>query len=103
MAAEKPVIAVRAAAIPEVAPHSLLVAPEDYAALAGGIELLYQQPELRRTLSAAGSAAVEKFDAPVVAGQFLAELERLAKPSNTEEGLRQALDSVENTAAADPE
>ena len=103
MAAEKPVVAVRAAAIPEVAPHGLLVAPEDYAALAGGIELLYQQPELRRTLSAAGSAAVKKFDAPVVAGQFLTELERLAKPANTEEGLRQALDSVENTAPADPE
>jgi glycosyltransferase involved in cell wall biosynthesis len=78
MAAEKPVIAARAAAIPEVVPHALLVAPEDSQALARGIESLYQQPELRRTIAAAGSAAVEKFDAPRVAGQFLAELERLA-------------------------
>lgn len=77
MAAEKPVIAVRAAAMPEVAPHGLLVAPEDYEALARGIESIYHQPDLRRTIAAAGSAAVEKFDAPRVAGQFLAELERL--------------------------
>jgi glycosyltransferase involved in cell wall biosynthesis len=81
MAAEKPVIAVRAAAMPEVAPHGLLAPPEDYEALAGGIESLYRQPDLRRIIAAAGSAALEKFDAPLVAGQFLAELERLPKPT----------------------
>jgi glycosyltransferase involved in cell wall biosynthesis len=95
MAAEKPVVAVRAAAIPEVAPHSLLVAPGDYEALARGIELLYRQPELRSTLAAAGRATVEKFDAPVVAGQFLAELKRLAKPTDNEETPARAL---KNTA-----
>jgi glycosyltransferase involved in cell wall biosynthesis len=84
MAAEKPVIAVQAAAIPEVVPHGLLVAPEDHQALARGIESLYQQPDLRRAIAAAGRTAVEEFDAPVVAGQFLAELERLAnRATNT--------------------
>jgi glycosyltransferase involved in cell wall biosynthesis len=83
MAAEKPVIAVRAAAMPEVVPHGLLVAPEDFEALASGIESLYQQPQLRRALAAAGRAAVKRFDAPLVAQQFLAVLECVSQPTKT--------------------
>ena len=86
MAAEKPVIAVRVAAMPEVVPHALLVPPGDYEALAGGIESLYQQPDLRRAMAVTGRATVEKFDAPLVAGQFLSEMERLAiRATNTAE------------------
>ena len=38
MAAGKPIVAARAAAIPEVAPHGLLVEPDSPEALAAGIE-----------------------------------------------------------------
>ena len=37
MAAGKPIVAARAAAIPEVAPHATLVKPDSAAALAAGI------------------------------------------------------------------
>ena len=78
MAAGKPILAVRASAVPEVVPHALLVEPDDPAALARGIEELYQRPDLRRAIAAAGPGAVEEFDAPRVAQQFLAEMERIA-------------------------
>jgi glycosyltransferase involved in cell wall biosynthesis len=81
MAAARPIVAARAAAVPEVAPHAVLVEPDRYKALAAGIETLYRQPELRRAIGAAGLAAVQQFDAPAVAGQFLEELERLVAPS----------------------
>ncbi len=70
MAAAKPIVAARAGAIPEVAPDSLLVAPESEEALAAGLEEL-RSPERRSALGAPGAAYVERFDAPLVAGQFL--------------------------------
>jgi glycosyltransferase involved in cell wall biosynthesis len=80
MAAARPILAARAAAVPEVVPHALLVEPDRYEALAAGIETLYCQPELRRAVAAAGLDAVRQFDAPAVARQFLAELEELVAP-----------------------
>src|SRR5579864_2332063 len=80
MAAARPIVAARAAAVPEVVPHALLVEPNRYEAVAAGIETLYRQPELRRAIAAAGAAAVQQFDAPAVARQFLGELERLVAP-----------------------
>jgi glycosyltransferase involved in cell wall biosynthesis len=63
MAAGKPIVAARAAAIPEVAPNAILCEPDNPEALAAAI-------------AAPGKAAplgwVEKFDAPVVAARFLA-------------------------------
>ena len=47
MAAGKPIVAARAAAIPEVAPHAILVDPESAQALAAGILALYRSPEAR--------------------------------------------------------
>jgi glycosyltransferase involved in cell wall biosynthesis len=70
MAAAKPIVASRAAAIPEVAPQATLVEPESAEALAEGIESLYRSPEDRATQSQAGAARVEQFDAPRVARLF---------------------------------
>jgi glycosyltransferase involved in cell wall biosynthesis len=71
MAAAKPIVASRAAAIPEVAPHAVLVEPDSPEALAAGIERLYGSLETRASLGAAGARWVEQFDAPRVARRFL--------------------------------
>ena len=71
MAAGKPIVAARAAAIPEVAPHGVLVEPENAEALAAGIEEMYRSPGQRAAQSRAGAQWVEQFDAPRVARLFL--------------------------------
>ena len=71
MAAGKPIVASRAGAIPEVAPHGVLVEPDSAEALAAGIEDLYRAPERRAELAAAGAQRVMQFDAPRVSRQFL--------------------------------
>ena len=71
MAAAKPIVAARAAAIPEVAPHATLVEPDSADALAEGIERLYGSSEERQQQARAGTAWVEQFDAGRVAHQFL--------------------------------
>jgi len=71
MAAGKPIVAARAAAIPEVAPHGVLVEPDSVEALAAGIEELYRSPEKRAAAGRAGAAWVEQFDAPKVARLFV--------------------------------
>ncbi len=71
MAAGKPVVAARAAAIPEVAPHATLVEPESAEALAAGIEELYRSPANRAAQARAGGDWVQQFDAPRVAAKFL--------------------------------
>ena len=72
MAAGKPIVASRAAAIPEVAPHATLVGPDDPEALAGGLEVVYNSTDLRAAQASEGIAWVEQFDAPKVARRFLA-------------------------------
>jgi glycosyltransferase involved in cell wall biosynthesis len=72
MAARKPIVASRAAAIPEVAPHGLLVEPEQPEAFAAAIESLYRSPEERARISAEGERRVEQYDAAKVARRFLA-------------------------------
>lgn len=74
MAAAKPIVAARAAAVPEVVTDGLLVEPGDAAALADAIARLHADAELRRALGERGRGAVERFDAPRVAAQFLAEV-----------------------------
>jgi glycosyltransferase involved in cell wall biosynthesis len=71
MAAGKPIVASRAAAIPEVVPHGVLVEPENAEALAAAIEDLYRSPEKRAELGRIGAQWVEQFDAPRVARLFL--------------------------------
>lgn len=74
MAAGKPIVASRAAAIPEVVPHATLVQPDDPEALAAGLEAIYRSPARREAQAQAGVAWVEQFDAPRVARQFLSAI-----------------------------
>jgi len=83
MAGARPIVAARAAAVPEVVPHAVLVEPDNHEALAEGIESLHRRPDLRRSIAAAGLAAVQQFDAPRVARQFLTELEQLVVPAES--------------------
>jgi glycosyltransferase involved in cell wall biosynthesis len=71
MAAGTPVVASRAAAIPEVLPHGTLVEPESPEALAAGILDVYESEERRRELAETGLRWVEQFDAACVAQRFL--------------------------------
>ena len=74
MAAAKPIVAARVAAVPEVVTDGLLVEPENAEALADAIARLHADPALRRELGARGSRAVEQYDARRVAARFLEEL-----------------------------
>src|SRR5262249_34051232 len=85
MAAGKAIVAARAAAIPEVVRHGILVEPEDDEALAKGILDLYRNPDLRESLGAAGARYVEKFDMCEVASRFLAEVANVAPGIKIEE------------------
>ena len=67
MAAGKPIVAARAAAIPEVAPFAVLVAPDDVESLANGLEEVYRSSEVGR----APADWVEQFDAARVARLFM--------------------------------
>ena len=66
MAAGKPIVAARAAAIPEVAPHATLVEPDDPAALSEALEQTWRGPPGLRD-----PAWLDQFDAPRVAARFL--------------------------------
>ena len=78
MAAGKPIVAVHAAAVPEVVRNGVLVEPDNPEALANALILLNRDPDLRQWLGAAGSRAVEEFDMRLVAKQFLSEVTKIA-------------------------
>jgi len=71
MAAGKPIVAARAAAVPEVVQHGLLVEPDNSESLAEAIALVYADSELRHRLGAAGKIHVQQFEMTRVAAQFL--------------------------------
>ncbi len=71
MAARKPVVAVRAAAVPEVVREGELVEPESAEALAAALERLRASPDLRAALGESGRRAVAEWDAPRVAARFV--------------------------------
>jgi glycosyltransferase involved in cell wall biosynthesis len=74
MAAGLPIVACQAAAVPEVVPDwecGLLVPPRDVPALAFALDRLAEDEEERRRLGAAGRRRVARYDAPIVARQFL--------------------------------
>ena len=71
MAAGKPVVASRAAAIPEVLPQGTLVEPESPEALAAGIMDLCESEARRTALAESGLRWVEQFDAAGVARRFV--------------------------------
>ncbi|HKK27301.1 MAG TPA: glycosyltransferase family 4 protein [Gemmatimonadota bacterium] len=74
MASRLPVVAARAAAVPEVVPHGeagLLVPPGDREALAEALVRLLRDPGLRDRMGARGREHVRRFDWPRVARRFL--------------------------------
>jgi glycosyltransferase involved in cell wall biosynthesis len=74
MASSLPIIATRAAAVPEVVADgvtALLIDPGDETALAQAVENLLDDSDLRTRLGNAGRKHVARFNAPVVARQFL--------------------------------
>ncbi len=71
MAAGKPVVAARAAAVPEVVREGELVEPESAEALAAALERLRASPDLRAALGESGHRAVAEWDAPRVAARFV--------------------------------
>ncbi|MCL5743018.1 MAG: glycosyltransferase family 4 protein [Acidobacteria bacterium] len=79
MAAGKPIVAARAAAVPEVVPQGLLVEPEDAGAIASALLRLQRDLTLRAALADQGRAIVERFDAPRVARAFLDQLKRIVR------------------------
>ncbi|MGA2182348.1 MAG: glycosyltransferase family 4 protein [Bryobacteraceae bacterium] len=77
MAAGRAIVAASASAAPEVVPHALLAAPDDAGALAQALHIAWSDPTVRDTIARAGSQHVQRYDAPVVAAQFLEALEGL--------------------------
>jgi glycosyltransferase involved in cell wall biosynthesis len=82
MAAGKPIVAVRAAAVPEVVRNGILAEPENAESLAAGIVRLYRNPGLCRSLASAGRADVENFDIHRIAGLFLSEIAEVVPAIN---------------------
>jgi glycosyltransferase involved in cell wall biosynthesis len=78
MAAGKPIVAARAAAIPEVVRNGILVEPDNPEALAEALVRLYHDPDLRRDLASAGLRDVEQFEMHRVAIRFLTEVAKVA-------------------------
>jgi len=74
MAAGRAIVAAASSAVPEVAPHALLVSPGDAESLAEALFLAWRDPALRHTIARAGSERVRVYDAPIVAAQFLEAL-----------------------------
>lgn len=78
MAAGKPIVAMRAAAVPEVVRNGILVEPDNPEALAEGILQLYRDPDLAASLSSAALHDVEQYGMRRVATQFLREIAKVA-------------------------
>jgi glycosyltransferase involved in cell wall biosynthesis len=77
MAAGKPIVAVRAAAVPEVVRNGILAEPQNSESLTAGIVQLYRNPDLCRSLASAGLADVENYDVHRVARLFLSEVAKV--------------------------
>src|SRR5262249_1781707 len=77
MAAGKPIVAVRSAAVPEVVRNGILAEPENSESLADGIVRLNRIPALCLSLASAGRGDVENFDVHRVAGLFLSEISKV--------------------------
>jgi glycosyltransferase involved in cell wall biosynthesis len=86
MAAGKPIVAVRAAAVPEVVRSGILIDPDDPEALAEAIMRLYRDPDLRNSLGLAGLRDVEQFEMRRVAKRFVREVAKVAPAVKIAEG-----------------
>jgi glycosyltransferase involved in cell wall biosynthesis len=90
MAAGKPIVAARAAAVPEVVQDGILVEPDNAEALADGLIRLHRDPRLRASLGAAGRKNVQQFDVQSVAARFLSEVSEVAPGIALPEGVGRA-------------
>jgi glycosyltransferase involved in cell wall biosynthesis len=86
MAAGKPIVAARAAAVPEVVRNGILVEPENPEALAEGIIRLYRDPELRHSLASSGLNDVEQFEMSRVGRRFLSAVASVAPTLSLAQG-----------------
>jgi glycosyltransferase involved in cell wall biosynthesis len=77
MVAGKPIVAARAAAVPEVVRSGILVEPQNAEALADGILRLYRSPDLCNRLASAGRKDVEDFNVLRVARLFSSEVAKV--------------------------
>jgi glycosyltransferase involved in cell wall biosynthesis len=77
MVAGKPIVAARAAAVPEVVRDGILVEPENPEALAEALLTLYREPDLRNSLGSAGARRVEEFEMHRVAALFVRQASNL--------------------------
>lgn len=74
MASSLPIVAGRAAAVPEVVNEGVngfLVDPDDHKTLAQTLARLLEKPETRLAMGSAGFARVRQYDSPIVARRFL--------------------------------
>jgi len=78
MAAGKPIVAARAAAVPEVVRHGILVAPDDVEALADGIWKMWRDPVLRDIVGQRQLIDVEQYEMMKIARLFLETVEQVA-------------------------
>jgi glycosyltransferase involved in cell wall biosynthesis len=90
MAAGKPIVAARAAAVPEVVRNGILVQPDNPGALAEALVRLFRDPDLCRRLGSAGLREVEQFEMLRVATQFLNEVAKVAPSIRIPQPLEQA-------------
>lgn len=74
MASAKPIIAARAAAVPEVVRHGILTEPGNADEIAKAILDLHDNPSMREDLGQAGREVVQNFDSPRVAKLFATEV-----------------------------
>jgi glycosyltransferase involved in cell wall biosynthesis len=79
MASAKPIIAARAAAVPEVVKHGILTAPGNVAEIANAIQDLHDNPSMREDLGQAGREFVQNFDSRRVAKLFVTEITEMLK------------------------
>jgi glycosyltransferase involved in cell wall biosynthesis len=94
MAAGKPIVAARAAAVPEVVRDGILVERDNPEALAEAILRMYRDPDLRQSLGSAGLRDVQRYGMRRVAQQFLTEVAKVApgiKPMGACENTNEAL------------
>lgn len=74
MAAEKPIVAARAAAAPEVVRHGVLADPGNPESFAEALYALSRDSGRRAALAQSAAVRVNEFDAPCVARAFCAQL-----------------------------
>jgi glycosyltransferase involved in cell wall biosynthesis len=86
MAAAKPIVAMRASAVPEVVRDGILVEPGNPEALAEALFSLYRDPDWRASLGAAGARRVEEYEMHRIAALFLAQVAKLAPGLETDCG-----------------